>query len=294
MAKAPFWLHLKADAPDTRDWMMTHLPFVSPYATEALLAAETRPRAKVTDDALLVILRGVNTNQGQDPDDMVSVRLWISAQGVVSLALRRLSSIEELSQAVEKGRGPDTPGAFLHALIEKIGHYIERFLRDLDDETDAIENAILDKPDSVLRLRIAEARRQVVTFRRYIAPQRDAVSDILRAGLPFISEADRRSLSESNDRLIRTIEDLDAIRERLQVVKDELANVLADRLNRNLYLLSIISAIFLPLGFLTGLMGINLGGMPGASAASAFWIFTGALIVLAVIQVIIFRWRRWF
>jgi zinc transporter len=78
------------------------------------------------------------------------------------------------------------------------------------------------------------------------------------------------------------------------VVKDELTNALADRLNRNTYVLSVIAAIFLPLGFLTGLMGINLGGIPGAASANAFWIFSAILVVLVVAQVVIFRMLRWF
>ena len=102
------------------------------------------------------------------------------------------------------------------------------------------------------------------------------------------------AVQESLDRVTRYVEDLDSIRERAQIVKDELSNALSDRLNKNLYILSVISAIFLPLGFFTGLMGINIGGMPGVNNADAFWIFSGILVVMVAIQISIFKLLKWF
>jgi len=104
----------------------------------------------------------------------------------------------------------------------------------------------------------------------------------------------RRRLQETLDRVIRYIEDIDTIRERAQIVKDELANALSDRMNKNLYILSVIAAIFLPLGFLTGMMGINIGGMPGVESDTAFWMFAGFLAIVSGVQVILFKWLKWF
>ncbi|MAM33769.1 MAG: hypothetical protein CMH28_01700 [Micavibrio sp.] len=108
------------------------------------------------------------------------------------------------------------------------------------------------------------------------------------------SAHDKRSLQESYNHLVRYVEDLDTVRERAQIVKEELNTVLSDQLNKNLYILSVIAAIFLPLGFLTGLFGINIGGMPGVENDLAFWIFCGFLTAVTLIQIIIFKIMRWF
>ncbi|MDA8870771.1 zinc transporter ZntB, partial [Rhizobiaceae bacterium] len=73
----------------------------------------------------------------------------------------------------------------------------------------------------------------------------------------------------------------------------DIANQLAENSNKTLYILAIISAVFLPLGFLTGLMGINIGGMPGVENGYAFWIFCGVMIVLLKIEIAIFRLLKW-
>jgi zinc transporter len=93
---------------------------------------------------------------------------------------------------------------------------------------------------------------------------------------------------------MRYVEDLDAVRERAQIVKDELSNILSDRINKNMYILSVIAAIFLPLGFLTGLLGVNVGGIPASDNPYGFYIVSGFLMLLVIIQIFLFKKLRWF
>ncbi len=63
----------------------------------------------------------------------------------------------------------------------------------------------------------------------------------------------------------------------------------SEAMNRQMLLLSVVSAIFLPLGFITGLLGINVGGMPGAASPLAFWIVAVLLVALAGVLLWLFR-----
>ncbi|MBO6550915.1 MAG: hypothetical protein JJ964_15025, partial [Rhizobiales bacterium] len=74
----------------------------------------------------------------------------------------------------------------------------------------------------------------------------------------------------------------------------ELAFMISDKLNKNMYLLSIIAAVFLPLGFLTGLLGINVGGIPGAENKDAFLVFCFILCVIVSAQIWFFKKFKWF
>lgn len=112
--------------------------------------------------------------------------------------------------------------------------------------------------------------------------------------MSWLSDRHVRDLQESHDRITRYVEDLDAIRARAQIVKDELVSSLSDQLNRNLYVLSVVTAIFLPLGFLTGLFGINVAGMPGVDNDAAFWIFIAFLFVVVAAQIAFFKRNKWF
>lgn len=287
------WLHLRASDPATETWAAAHLSWLDPHALGALLEEETRPRATEIEPGVLVILRGVNTNPGADPEDMVSIRLYVDAARIVSMSVRDMASVADLRAKVAAGRGPVTAGHFLCSLIDRLNDHIARFLHRLDEACDEIENEALDHASAELRERLGDIRRQVILFRRHIAPQRDALERLLYAELSLFSPREHRRLSEAHERLTRVIEDTDALRERLGVVRDEVQNALSERLNRNLYMLSLVSAVFLPLGFLTGLFGINVGGMPGVDQPLAFWIVCAGLAATGVVVLLVLRRLRW-
>ena len=92
-ADGPLWVHLDITKQAAREWIERDesLPAV---VVDTLLAGETRPRSVLTGDGLLIVLRGVNTNPGEDPEDMVSIRVWLEKDRVISTR-RRCSSLSE-------------------------------------------------------------------------------------------------------------------------------------------------------------------------------------------------------
>jgi zinc transporter len=287
------WVHLRAQHPDTPGWIVENLSYLDPTIIDALVAEETRPRVTMVGKGLIVILRGINTIEGEDPEDMVSVRLWIDPHRIVSLSRRRVRAIEDIAGNLAEGQGPRDSAEFLVALVERLTHRIETFWSGVDDEADDLEEAVLDTSAPEIRTQLVELRRRAIILRRYLAPQRDALRGLQGAHPAWLEPDDLRQLAEELDALERVVEDADAMRERMALVRDELAGQLSDRLNRNMYLLSILSALFLPLGFLTGLFGINVAGMPGASESHAFWYFCGGLVVVVGLQLAILRKLRW-
>lgn len=288
------WVHLDATHPDTRQWLKDNLTYLDPLIINALLAEETRPRLMEINDGILMILRGMNFNENASPEDMISIRMWADPHRIITLRRRPLKAILDIKENLENNRGFQDTGHFVSQLTSRLFERMEPVMADLDERVDLIEEAILEKPDPKEREEIIDIRKKAIIFRRYIAPQKDVMTSLRLSDIQWISVQNKRQLQESLDRVTRYVEDLDAIRERAQIVKDELANMLSDRLNKNLYILSVISAIFLPLGFFTGLMGINIGGMPGVENTNAFWIFSSLLGLMVALQIIIFKKLKWF
>ena len=288
------WVHLDANNPQSRRWLEREITYLDKIILDALLAEETRPRIMEFDKGALLILRGVNLNENSSPEDMISIRLWIDEHRIISLQKRPLRAVKGLKEALEQGKGPKDSGDFISDLTAKLFEKMEPIFSDLDERLDDIEEKIIDEPDITERAELTLIRKQAIIFRRYIAPQRDVMMYLRASELSWIRPADKRQMQESLDRVTRYTEDLDAIRERSQIVKDELANILSDKMNKNMYVLSVIAAIFLPLGFFTGLMGINIGGMPGVESDDAFWLFSGVLALLVLFQVVLFKKLKWF
>lgn len=293
-AKEIAWVHLDANHADTRGWLEREIAYLDPFITEALLAEETSPRVTEIDGGALLFLRGVNLNEDAAPEDMVSIRLWIDDHRIISVRKRRLQAVRDIEGKLLEGKGPKDAGEFVAQLVAKMFNRFEPVLANLDEATDNIEEAVLETASTDQRESIVSVRKQAIVFRRYMAPQRDVIMQLYGSELPWLSQHHRRHLQESFGRVKRYVDDLDAIRERAQIIKDELAAILSDRLNKNMYVLSVIAAIFLPLGFLTGLLGINVGGIPGAENEYAFAIFGGILAAIVAVQVFVFKKLKWF
>lgn len=285
------WVHLDRTSDQSEKWLRssTHL---DPLAIEALLAEEPRPRCVAIGDGLLVILRGVNLNVGADPEDMVSIRMWIDPNKVISLRARRLMAASDLREAIDRGEAPATPGAML---VEIAGLLIDRMgpvLDALNDAVDEVEESVLDSPSQELRSKLSRLRRQAITLRRFLAPQREVIARLQTDKTPLLSDVDRSVLREVADRLTRYIEELDSARDRAAVTQEELGGRISDQMNRNMYLLSIVAGIFLPLGLLTGLLGMNVGGIPGVNSESGFIVVCIVLGVLAAAMLWLFRFMK--
>ena len=288
------WVHLDATQPETRNWLEREVSYLNPYITEALLADETRPRMTQIGDGVLLILRGVNLNKDAAPEDMVSIRLWIDSHRIISVRRRQLKAVWDIEKLLREGHGPKNSGEFLSLLTAQLFARMEPTITGLDDNTDDIEEKLLENPDSSLRERIVQIRKKAIILRRYMSPQRDAVSQLRMADIHWIHEKNKRHLQESVNIVTRYVEDLDLAKERAMVLQDELRNRIAEQQGMRMYVLSLVTAIFLPLSFLTGVFGMNVAGLPGTEEPKAFFYLAMAMVILAIILMVAMLWKKWF
>ena len=283
------WRHYDLTADGVLDRLSGHAPET---ALSALTQAETRPRCDRLGEGIILNLRGVNLNPGADPDDMVSLRLWITADQIVSARLRKIWAVDQIRQSMEGGAGPPSVGAFIAEVAEGLTARIESVSLELEEEIDRLEEETILEGKITAQTLIAP-RASLIKLRRFIGPQREALGRLASADHPMLAEADRMALRETSNRAIRTVEALDAGRDRLAALQDHIEAVQAGELGRNSYVLSIVAAIFLPLGFLTGLFGINVGGMPLVENLWGFWIVSLASALMGVGLFALFRRMKW-
>ncbi len=286
------WVHLDRTGSESRRWLREESD-LDPLITEGLLAEDVRPRELPVDQSLLVTLRGVNLNPGADPEDMVGVRIWLEPARIVTLRHRKLMAINDVREAFAGGVGPHGPGQFLTMLSDRLIVRMGPVIDELVDRIDDLEEAVLQSQSTEQRLGIAELRRETIALRRYLAPQREVMARLTTAGASWLAPGDKALLREVADRITRLVEDLDAARERAAVVQDELNTRLSDQMNRTMYVLTVVATVLLPPSLITGLLGINVAGMPGAEQPWAFAIVIVLLVVLAVVEIVVLRRLKW-
>jgi zinc transporter len=286
------WIHLDYAGPIASKWLREGSG-VNALTAEALLTREVRPRLMRSGDALLVLLRGVNLNPGANPEDMVGIRIWVEENRIISLRHRHLSAVQDVRFAIEEKRGPRDAGDLLATLVGRLIERIEPVIAKLEDEVDGLEDAILIGQNRSQRTELLHFRRTAIALRRYLAPQRQVMARLPMETAPWIDELVRARLRELDDRITRYVEDIDEARERAAVVQDELNSRLGETLNRNTYALTVIAALFLPPSLLTGILGVNVGGMPGLDNEWGFAITVALILIMGGFEFWILRKLKW-
>lgn len=284
------WLHIDLADPGFAPWCDAHL---DDLPADALMQSETRPRADFHGAGVILNLRGVNLNPDAQAEDMVSLRLWITETLVVSARHRKVFAVDTLRQKGLAGHLPASPALFLARLIDGLTDRIEEVSLALEDDVDALEEIVMSD-QAVSSDTLSKLRLKSIRLRRYIGPQREALAKLSSAETPALPKKAQGHIRESFNRTARAVEELDAVRDRLAALQDHLDGLQANAITRNGNILSIVAAIFLPLGFLTGLFGMNVAGLPGTEWPLAFVVLTLAMVAIGVGLYVLFRWLRWF
>lgn len=274
------WIHLDGRTEEAAAWIAARA-HLDPLVANALVATETRPRTEIVDGGALVNLRGRSSEEMRSSDPLASFRLWAEKGRVISASRLPLVALPAVRAAVEAGQIRD-PGDLIAAIASAITADLDPQVGELGDGLDDCEELIDSDRTVELRRNVASARSQAIGLRRFVAPQRLALDRLSETECGWLDEADRRHLREAADRAARMAEELESIRERAALIHEALTDLRAETIDSRSLIIAIVAMIFLPLTFITGLLGMNVQGIPYAQEPWAFWGVVGLCTLLAV------------
>jgi zinc transporter len=286
------WVHLDYRHPDSLRWLRNDSG-LDAVEVQALTDVETRPRAVAVHQSILCILRGVNLNPDASPDDMVAVRLWIAPKRLITLRHRPSQAIDDVCAQLDACTGPRDIGDLVGGISEGLVNRIVDAVDDLDDDLEDYEDLVVEGHTDSLQNPLGALRRQAIRLRRYLVPQRDALTALQAARVDWLDDPDRMRIRELSDRMQRCIEELESTRDRASVTMEELHARIAENTGRTMYLMTLLTALFLPLTFVTGLLGINVAGIPFAESPIAFFGVCATLGGLFGLEIYFFKRQRW-
>jgi zinc transporter len=283
------WWHFDLTDEMLEPWVREHLHEIP---AGSLIQKQTRPRCDRFESGLILNLRGINMNAGQDADEMVSVRMFVESDLLITVRRKKVFAIDAIRQLAAAQKAPPSPAKFLENLVGRLTLRVQEHVASIDEQTEFFEIDLEDMETKMPR-ELPETRRSVIRLRRYLGPQRAALSKLAELDIPIIPQDSQLELHEQANSALIAVEELDELRERLVSVQEEHDAHVAQRQARHGYVLSLAAAIFLPLGFLTGLFGVNVGGMPGMGHPWAFAVLCLGMTALAVLMFAALRWVRW-
>jgi zinc transporter len=285
------WVHIDAGTDEELGLLRgTDIPDV---AANALVATETRPRCDRIEEGAIVNLRGPAAEELDDSDRLVSIRMWVRRGKVNSVTRRPLAATAVVAAQMQKGTILD-PGDLVAAFARAISRQLDPEVARLGDTLDDYESE-LDDSRALYRLRtaITRIRSDAIAYRRFVAPNRDALVTLAELDFLWLAEEDRLHIREAADRFARMTEELEAVRERAALLHEQLTDLRGEQMDSRSLLISIVAFIFLPLTFITGLLGMNVEGIPYAGRPWAFWGVVAVCVLIGALVLGWFMWRHW-
>lgn len=286
------WVHLSTNEARAQVYLRERAG-LDAYVVDALTAQETRPRCEAFAHGALLNLRGRSDEEMTTADPLASLRIWAIKGRVFSVTRRPLVGVHHVQHAVENGEVHD-PGDLIAAFASAITADLDPRVAALGDELDDCEERLGDTQAFQLRRAVTRVRVAAIGYRRFIDPQRQALTKLAELPGEWLEEDDRAHLLAAADRAARMAEEVEQIRERAALVHETLTDLRAEQLDRRSLLISAIAMIFLPLTFLTGLYGMNVKGLPGADSPYAFDAIALVCVLIALGVGGWFLRRHWF
>jgi zinc transporter len=285
------WLHLEGRDEGDLSLLKTSGD-IPDIAAGALIATETRPRCDAIEDGAIINLRGPGDCDPEDSDRLVSIRLWVTRDRVTSLSRRRMAATDAVIAKMEAGRITDS-GDLVAAYARAISTQLDPEVAALGDRLDEAESDLDGSHLYRLRRAITAVRSDAIGYRRFVAPDRDALRTLAGLEFDWLGQDDRLHIVEAADRFARMAEELEAVRERAALLHEQITDLRAEQVDQRALYISIVAFIFLPLTFITGLLGMNVEGIPYAQEHWAFWGIAGFCVVTGLGVFAWFYWRHW-
>lgn len=274
----PCWLHLNYTNPDSAQWLAS-TPLLPNSVRDALSGESMRPRVSRLGEGTFITLRCINGSTDERPDQLVAMRLYMDERLIISTRQRKVLALDDVVSDLQEGSGPTDCGSWLVDVCDALTDHASEFIEQLHDKIIDLEDNLLEQQIPP-RGSLALLRKQLIVMRRYMAPQRDVYARLASERRPWMSDDHRRRMQDIADRLGRGLDEIDSCIARTAVMTDEIAQVMQESLSRRTYTMSLMAMVFLPSTFLTGLFGVNLGGIPGGSWHLGFYSFCIMLILL--------------
>lgn len=262
------WLHFSLGTASCEPWLRRHLQLPEEFF-ELLSYTGGSTRIEQQDDSLIAVLNDVLFEFTFDPSNIATVYVCVQPQILVTVRPRPVRSIDRLRVSVRTNEFA-SPAALLAHLLNAQADVLVEIVRDSTTRIDAIEDGILQGRTGTRRAELGTLRRTLVRLQRLLAPEPAGLFRLLNRPIEWLSEDDLEDLRAAAEDLATAVGDSRAFIERVRLLQEELGAIEAERANRTLFILTLVTVLALPINLVAGLFGMNVGGIPLAEHSLGF------------------------
>jgi zinc transporter len=268
-------------------WSWRNYSLTDGRGRRAIEADETLPSAVrdgllAGDDALHIDfddgwLHGAITDTRHkhytDASEIGQLRFAFDGSRFISARRHPLQSVDDARRLIEQRKKPfRAPVELMEAIVVlSLGRLLGE-LSKIADELDSIEESIVGDVWHNERERLTKVRRQLVFIHRLVASVSSLFRHVEQVHTDELPDAVSAMVARLSHRAVSLLHDSEQVQARARLLQDELMAKLTAESNRLLYVLSVMTAVLLPMTIISGLFGMNVGGLPFLENPAGFWL----------------------
>jgi zinc transporter len=275
------WLHFNLSDMRARHFV-ARMDRLAEGLREHLLERPTHLRIETHDDALAGELGDLQIDPADESDVVDTFGFVLRQDILVTVRRHPLKSLDRLRDGLGRSKTPSSPSQAFAELIDHFSTDIRALVEEHSDLVDTFEDRILAGSVERIGDRLGPIRRLLVRMRRRMTAERQLLACASAHPPEWFTPPDRQSLRDALDQLDGVAQDLDLVADRARLLQEEIGARLTEETNRNLFFLSVVTALILPVTLITGIFGMNVGGLPWVDDPGGFaWVCIVMLATLA-------------
>ncbi len=268
---------------------------LSPLTIEDMRGDHHLPKLDLHGEELALTVHGIAIDTADVELSTLELDLAVRDGLLVSYHEAELATVTAVAARIDHrpSRRIDHPVRLLHLLLDTLTDVIVPIVEHLDRRIDVIEEDILTEPTETTRHDIYGLQRDVIQLRRAVVPQAEIIRRLAREPIELIRDQDRDLFRDVHDHLYRVAELSDSYRQLLDSALDSYRSAVDVEVNDMLNLLTMVSAVLLPLTVLAGIYGMNFENMPELSIDWAYPAIWGVFVLIVGGGLLWFHRRGW-
>jgi magnesium transporter len=292
------WVNVERPTEAEIEYLRQNYTF-HPLDLDDCLSPSQTPKIDEYEDYLFLVLHFPRFNAASRVTTAAEVDIFVGENYVVTVhngTLKPLTRFfaecqhDERIRKVHMGR---SSGYLLYQILDRLIDYCFPILNKITDNVDRAEESIFD--DSILDnvKELSVLRRDIISYRRVIKPQKEVIKSLEQRDVPFLKEDLDVYFGDLSDHMTKIWDSLEDLKEVVEGLYDTNNTLSSHRLNDILRVLTVISVVLLPLNVITGIYGMNISILPFAESEFSFGIVTSVMFMIVVTMIGVFRLNRW-
>lgn len=290
----PIWFHFNLSSSEAIHWLNHNLSLPDNIKENLTDIDLSDNHVHLHQNGLFFVVRSINMVPNAEPDDLVLLRLYVTQKMLITTRLHPAIDFGEIKELFSDKDGPKNTDELMIAVLENTLERISEAITGIENYVDTSEEEIIMCCfTSKTYIQLSEFLRQVIIIRRFMLPEREVIGNLIRHTVSWFKKDTKKGLQDCFEWLQRIIEDIDLLEKRIRVNQDAIQNQENAKMQRNMYMLTVVAGLFLPLSFLSGLFGMNLSGIPLGEHPYGFLIVCFVTVCVGLIVLFIFKKVKW-